>query len=91
MRRKDIYQINIFAVIVLTTLGGTLLAEQDTEVPIEASKNWTFELTPYFWAAELDGDATLRGRTGPAEASFSDLADKLDIAFMGCLEAWKGG
>jgi len=51
---------------------------------------WNIEFTPYFWAAELKGDATLRGRTGPAEVSFSDLLDNLDIAFMGRLEAWKG-
>jgi opacity protein-like surface antigen len=50
---------------------------------------WNVYLTPYFWAAELKGDATLRGRTGPVEASFSDLLDNLDIAFMGRLEAWK--
>ncbi len=47
-------------------------------------------MTPYFWAAEIDGDATLRGRTGPVDVSFSDLLDNLDIAFMGRLETWKG-
>lgn len=51
---------------------------------------WIIEFTPYFWAAEIDGDATLRGRTGPVEVGFSDLLDNLDIAFMGRLEAWKG-
>jgi hypothetical protein len=51
---------------------------------------WDIQLTPYFWAAELKGDATLRGRTGPVEVSFSDLLDNLDIAFMGRAEAWKG-
>jgi len=51
---------------------------------------WNVEFTPYFWAAELKGDATLRGRTGPVDVSFSDLLDNLDIAFMGRLEAWKG-
>ncbi len=49
---------------------------------------WDMQFTPYFWAAELDGDATLRGRTGPVEKSFSDLLDDLDIAFMGRAEAW---
>ncbi|MHC4075195.1 MAG: hypothetical protein ACYSRZ_02105, partial [Planctomycetota bacterium] len=48
------------------------------------------QFTPYFWAAELKGDATLRGRTGPVDVSFSDLLDNLDIAFMGRLEAWDG-
>ena len=47
------------------------------------------QFTPYFWAAELKGDATLRGRTGSVDISFSDILDKLDIAFMGRLEAWQ--
>jgi hypothetical protein len=51
---------------------------------------WNIEFTPYFWAAELKGDATLRGRTGSVDASFSDILDNLDIAFMGRAEAWQG-
>ena len=57
---------------------------------ITGNDKWQFEVTPYFWAAELKGDATLRGRTGPVDVSFSDLLDNLDIAFMGRAEAWKG-
>ncbi len=55
---------------------------------IGSTDKWNIEFTPYFWAAELKGDATLRGRTGPVEKSFSDLLDDLDIAFMGRAEAW---
>ena len=51
---------------------------------------WNIEFTPYFWAAELKGDATLRGRTGSVDVGFSDLLENLDIAFMGRLEAWDG-
>jgi opacity protein-like surface antigen len=50
---------------------------------------WSVHFTPYFWIAEIDGDATLRGRTGPAEASFSDIWDNLDFGLMGRVEAWK--
>jgi hypothetical protein len=57
---------------------------------IGSTDKWNIEFTPYFWAAELKGDATLRGRTGPVDASFNDILDKLDIAFMGRLEAWQG-
>jgi hypothetical protein len=53
------------------------------------SGEWDVQFTPYFWAAELSGDATLRGRTGPVEASFSDIMDNLDIALMGRTEAWQ--
>jgi opacity protein-like surface antigen len=51
---------------------------------------WIIEFTPYFWAADLDGDATLRGRTGSVDVDFSDILDHLDIGLMGRVEAWKG-
>ncbi len=83
----------LFVFLVISTVGSVekvLGAEQNTENALKNSNQWNVEFTPYFWMAEIDGDATLRGRTGPVEASFSDLLDKLDIAFMGRLEAWKG-
>ena len=83
----------LLVVLVISTVSSVekvFGAEQNTENAVETSQNWNIAFTPYFWAAELDGDATLRGRTGPVEASFSDLLDNLDIAFMGRLEAWKG-
>jgi hypothetical protein len=83
----------LFLVVIIGTVGcvqRALSAEQDTENTLDVSNKWNIEFTPYFWAAELDGDATLRGRTGPVEVSFSDLLDNLDIAFMGRLEAWNG-
>jgi len=86
--RKN-YQFNIVLIMVLIPVNF-LLAEQNTENTLETSNKWNIEFTPYFWAAELKGDATLRGRTGPVEVGFSDLLDNLDIAFMGRAEAWKG-
>ncbi len=83
----------LLVVFVISTVGSVekvLGAEQNTENALNNSNKWEVELTPYFWAAEIDGDATLRGRTGPVEVSFSDLLDNLDIAFMGRLETWKG-
>lgn len=77
---------NIILIIVFIAYIPALAADQE----IEASDGWNVELTPYFWAAEIDGDVTLRGRTGEANISFSDILDNLDIAFMGRMEAWKG-
>ncbi len=65
-------------------------AEPNTENTSEVSNKWNIQFSPYMWAPELKGDATLRGRTGPVDIGFSDLFDNLDIAFMGRLEAWKG-
>jgi opacity protein-like surface antigen len=80
-KKRKILLILVLAFLCPSAYGQDALAGSD---------KWNIQFTPYFWAAELDGDATLRGRTGPAEASFSDLLDNLDIAFMGHLEAWKG-
>jgi opacity protein-like surface antigen len=80
----------VFIISTFISVQKVLGAEQNTENALKNSNQWNIEFTPYFWAAELKGDATLRGRTGPVEKSFSDLLDDLDIAFMGRAEAWKG-
>jgi hypothetical protein len=80
----------VFIISTLISVQKVSGAEQNTENTLEVSNKWNIEFTPYFWAAELKGDATLRGRTGPVDVSFSDLLDNLDIAFMGRAEAWKG-
>ncbi len=80
----------VFIISIFVSVQKVLGAEQNAENTLGVSNKWNIELTPYFWVAELDGDATLRGRTGQVDVSFSDLLDNLDIAFMGRLEAWKG-
>jgi opacity protein-like surface antigen len=55
------------------------------------TQQWDLRVTPYLWTADLEGDATFRGRTGSIEASFSDIMDNFDIGFMGRVEAWKNG
>lgn len=57
--------------------------------PNEVIDPWDVSITPYLWAAEIDGDGTLKGRTGSLKMSFSDIWDDLDVAFMGRIEAWK--
>jgi opacity protein-like surface antigen len=80
----------VFVISTVVSVQEVLGAEQKTENALKNSNKWNIEFTPYFWAAELKGDATLRGRTGSVDVSFSDIIDKLDIAFMGRAEAWKG-
>lgn len=85
MRKRDVALKVVILVVVL--FNCPLVYGQEE---FGTADKWDIEFTPYFWAAELDGDATLRGRTGPVEVSFSELLDNLDFAFMGRLEAWKG-
>ena len=53
------------------------------------SEEWQFEIAPYLWLPELDGDSTLSGVTGPSEFSASDLLGFADFVAMGRIEAWK--
>jgi opacity protein-like surface antigen len=85
MRKRGIV-LKVMVVIVLIFTCSSVYGQDE----IGSADKWDVELTPYFWAAELKGDATLRGRTGSADVSFSDILDNLDIAFMGRVEGWKG-
>ena len=79
----------VFIISTACSVQKVVGAEQNAENTLENSNKWNIDFTPYFWAAELKGDATLRGRTGSVDVSFRDIMDKLDIAFMGRAEAWK--
>jgi hypothetical protein len=51
---------------------------------------WDFEVTPYFFAAGLNGTAGARGIEADVDASFSDIWDDLDIGLMGLFLARRG-
>lgn len=57
-----------------------------------SADEWKFEVTPYFWAAGMNGWSRLgaRGPTAKLDASFSDVWKNLDFGAMGTLEARKG-
>lgn len=40
---------------------------------------WNGEVTPYVWAAGIDGDATIGGNEVDIDVSFDDLLDKTDF------------
>ena len=42
-----------------------------------------FELTPYFWAAGVDGKISARGQSVNFDRSFSDIVSNVDAGFMG--------
>lgn len=61
------------------TLLATLLAASGTTVFAAEPQGWKFEITPYMWAAGLEGDVTVNGQTADFEKSAGDLMDALDI------------
>ncbi len=54
------------------------------------SDPWQFEVTPYLFAAGMDGTVGLRGVTAGLDVSFDQILDNLDAGFMGVFAAQKG-
>lgn len=47
----------------------------------QGSENeWSVEVTPYIWAAGIDGDITVRGHKASIDVKFDDLIDAVDLA-----------
>jgi hypothetical protein len=53
-------------------------------------EKWSFEVSPYIWAAALKGDLRVRNTTAHVDASFSDIFHNLDFSFATAAEAIKG-
>lgn len=60
---------------------GAFAAESDA---------WHYEVTPYLFAAAMNGKSGVRGVTADLDVSFSDILDNLDQGFMGLFTASKG-
>jgi len=61
----------------------------------KSEDKFTFEVTPYLWAAGINGDAAIGTIAGggidvDVDASFSDIFQMLDMAFMGMIEGRYG-
>lgn len=67
------------ALATLLAIGAPVLSAQ------AAQDKWKFELTPYVWAAGIDGDATVNGQSTDFSVGFSDMVDVTDamFAFLG--------
>lgn len=52
--------------------------------------SWKFHLVPYLWMSGLNGDVMVKGLPAEVDASFGDLWDALDMAFLLHAEVEKG-
>lgn len=69
-------------------LTSSLVYAQDNA---SSDDEWRFEVTPYFWAPDIDGDSTINGVTTSLDLSFDDIMDNFDVwGLLGRIEAWKG-
>jgi hypothetical protein len=82
-RRRARYALASFSIV-----GSTSALAQTTP----SGDTWQFEVTPYFWAAGMNGWGRIGARTPTAkfDASFSDVWRNLDVGAMGSFEAHKG-
>lgn len=55
--------------------------------PALADSNWDFEITPYLWAVGQSGETGNALVTSDFDASFSDIFNNLDMAFLLDFEA----
>ncbi|MCP4398835.1 MAG: hypothetical protein GY801_16245, partial [bacterium] len=80
MNRKRILFVVVTCCVLLALAGS----------PGYAQEVWKFHLVPYLWAAGLNGDVGVKGIEAPVEASFGDIWDALDMAFLLHAEANRG-
>jgi hypothetical protein len=65
-----------------------LQAQASADTAMDGS--WHFRVLPYFWAAGIDGSASVTGvNEVPINASFSDIIGNFDIGLLGHFEARK--
>lgn len=70
---------------------GLVLIGLFIQTPVyAANEDWQFEITPYLFAAGMNGTAGMRGVESDLDMSFSDIWDRLDKAFMLLFSAQKG-
>jgi hypothetical protein len=76
----------LVAAVMLTSAAAAV-----AETAAHPDDGWHFAVIPYLWLAGLDGDVRSgRFSSGGVEASFDDIFDDLEAAFMGVFEARKG-
>jgi hypothetical protein len=77
---------------VAAILALGLAGQADAQEAAAGDAGWSFALTPYVWGASLKGDAgVIPGLpVASVDASFSDIIDNADFAFMIAGEARRG-
>lgn len=59
--------------------SGVYAAEAQGAAKAAEPQGWKFEVTPYVWAAGLEGDIKVNGHKADFEKSFSDILDYVDV------------
>jgi opacity protein-like surface antigen len=81
--------------IAVSLLGATLALAVHTPASAQTEAgsnvdNWQFEITPYLFAAGMNGKTGIGSVTANVDMSFDDILKNLDQGFMALFEASKG-
>jgi hypothetical protein len=85
---KKIVQLSLIVLLGMFVFTGAYAGDAssqggDAQAASSGTKDWTFNLTPfYLWAISIDGDTTIGSNAGDVSADFSDIFDKLEAAFI---------
>jgi opacity protein-like surface antigen len=81
-----------FLIVFVSIVAIILIAiPAKAETDSSQKSSWQFDFTPYLWLAGIDGDVRSgRFSTGGAEATFTDIFQDLNGAFLGTFEVRKG-
>jgi len=74
---------------VLLGLLGIMLTATFTPSVAKAADDWKFAVTPYLWAAGIDGTVKVKGYAADVNKSFGDIVKDLDFAAMVNLQVRK--
>jgi hypothetical protein len=55
------------------------------------AETWDLRVTPFFWAAGIDGDASIGSIESEVDVSFSDILDALEFGGLVHVELHRGG
>jgi outer membrane protein OmpA-like peptidoglycan-associated protein len=76
--REKIVKLHFIAASLLAIVGASANVYADET----RTEGLNLELTPYFWAAGIDGQVSARGQEVNFDRDFSDLIENVDTAFM---------
>ena len=65
---------------IMTAIAAGLVLASGLAAAAAEPQGWKVELTPYGWAAGLEGDVTVNGHKTEFDKSFSDLIEGVDMA-----------
>ncbi len=69
-------------------MAGEVASTEIVEAPAERpAKDWAFTLAVYSWVPAVDGKVGVRGLTANTHVSMKQVLERLDMAYMGYLEA----